>query len=61
MTKDKYHIQRVSELKQHSSASFIIEWCAFFCEQNYSLFIFEKKNRTNTFCKRIMDFNSNHE
>ena len=30
MTKDKYHIQRISESKQHSSASFIIEWCAFF-------------------------------
>ncbi len=30
MTKDKYHIQRISVLKQHSSASFIIEWCVFF-------------------------------
>ena len=30
MTKDKYHIQRVSELKQHRSASFIIEWWDFF-------------------------------
>ena len=36
MTKDKYHIQRVSELKQHRSASFIIEWCAFFVNKtNY--------------------------
>ena len=43
MTKDKYHIQRVSELKQHSSASFIIEWCAFFVNKlkPCSLFIFD--------------------
>lgn len=43
MTKDKYHIQRISELKQHSSASFIIEWCAFFVNKLKlcSLFIFD--------------------
>ena len=51
MTKDKYHIQRVSELKQHSSASFIIEWCAFFCEQNQLLFIFEKRIEQILFAK----------
>ena len=61
MTKDKYHIQRVSELKQHSSASFIIEWCAFFVNKTNRCSFLKKKNRTNTFCKRIMDFNSNHE
>ncbi len=43
MTKDKYHIQRVSILKQQSSASFIIEWCAFFVNklEPCSLFIFD--------------------
>ena len=44
MTKDKYHIQRVSELKQHRSASFIIEWCAFFVN---------KTNRCSFLKKRI--------
>ena len=61
MTKDKYHIQRVSVLKQHRSASFFIEWYAFFVNKTNHCSFFEKKNRTSTFCKRIMDFNSNHE
>ena len=56
MTKDKYHIQRVSVLKQHRSASFFIEWCAFFVNKTNHCSFFEKKNRTSTFCKRIMDF-----
>lgn len=43
MAKDKYHIQRVSILKQQSSASFIIEWCAFFTNKSKrcSLFNFD--------------------
>lgn len=39
MTKDKYHIQRVSELKQHRSASFIIEWFFFVNKTNYCSFL----------------------
>ena len=43
MTKDKYHIQRVSELKQHSSASFIIEWCAFFVNKTIRCSFLKKR------------------
>lgn len=43
MRKDKYHLQRVLILEQPNSASFIIEWCAFFVNKLKlcSLFIFD--------------------
>ena len=51
MTKDKYHIQRVSVLKQHRSASFFIEWCAFFVNKTIHCSFLRKRIEQVLFAK----------
>lgn len=51
MTKDKYHIQRVSELKQHRSASFIIEWWFFFVNKTNCCSFLKKRIEQILFAK----------